>query len=93
MGTILDGIDLVVQYIMIYGPVLVSVITMISTVIVAIKKCKSVSNDSLKQTRVLKEEMNTLASDISEVARQNVKLLEENRQLKASINKINIKEK
>lgn len=88
MNTILDGVDLVVQYIMIYGPVLVSVITMITTVVVSIKRCKAVSNDSLKETKLLKQSMQEITDNVSAVMKQNEILLKENAELKGNMNKI-----
>lgn len=68
--TIKQVVDLILQW----GPAVVSIITMICTVIVAIKKVSNSNDANLKETRRLESKMN--------------EVLEENAELKRSIRKI-----
>jgi len=68
--TIKQVVDLILQW----GPSIVSIITMICTVIVAIKKVSNSNDANLKETRRLENKMN--------------QVLEENSELKKTIRKI-----
>lgn len=68
--TITKVVDLILQW----GPAVVSIITMICTVIVAIKKVSNSNDANLKEIRRLENKMN--------------QVLEENAELKKSIRKI-----
>ena len=69
-----EEIQLIIDLILQWGPSLVSIITMICTVIVAIKKIASSNDDNLK-------EISNIESKIADV-------LKENAELKKSIKKM-----
>lgn len=69
-----EQIQMIIDLILQWGPSIVSIITMICTVIVAIKKVHNSNDANLKETRKLENKMN--------------QVLEENAELKKSIRKI-----
>lgn len=69
-----ENIQMIIDLILQWGPAVVSIITMICTVIVAIKKVSNSNDTNLKETRQLEKKMG--------------QVLEENAELKKTIRKI-----
>lgn len=69
-----ENIQMIIDLILQWGPAVVSIITMICTVIVAIKKVSSSNDTNLKETRKLENKINSV--------------LDENAELKKTLRKI-----
>lgn len=80
-----DEIQLIIDLILQWGPSIVSIITMICTVIVAIKKIAS-SNDTNLQ------EIANIENKISDVLRENAELKKDLKKMTNKIYKIQTKE-
>lgn len=80
-----DEIQLIIDLILQWGPSIVSIITMICTVIVAIKKIAS-SNDTNLQ------EIANIENKISDVLRENAELKKDLKKMTNKIYKIKTKE-
>lgn len=88
MNNILDGLDTVVQYIILYGPSIVAAITAISSIIVAIRKCGQIRDDASAGNKLLNKKLDNCTNYCTEVLKQNAALLKENTELKKKINHI-----
>lgn len=88
MNNILDNVDAVVQYIILYGPTLVAVIGTIGTVIAAIKKVTKGTEENTAQTKLLRKEVGNINQALKNVLIENAELKKENAELKANMNKI-----
>lgn len=66
--------EMIINYLLQWGPSVVSVITMVCTVITAIKKVGNYNDENLKETRNLEKQLNAVAT--------------ENMELKKTLNKI-----
>lgn len=65
----------VVNYILQWGPSAVSIITMVATVIVAVKKVGKSNDENLKQTRKLESNINELITENIELKKSLKKIL------------------
>lgn len=73
----------VVNYILQWGPSVVSIITMISTVIVAIKKVQNANDVNLKETKKLQYDLHSVITENSELKRDIRKMVQEIHHIKS----------
>lgn len=88
MNNILDGLDVVVQYIIIYGPTLIAAITTVTGVVVAVKKLIKGSENAVVETRKLRNEVRNISQAMYNISKENAELKKENAELKRDIHKI-----
>lgn len=88
MNSILNNIDAIMQYIILYGPTVVAVIGSISTIIVAIKKCGQIKEDSAVETRKLKSQMLDNQKAMGAIIRENVELKKQMSEILSDIHKV-----
>lgn len=69
-------LDVITQTVLLYAPAIVSIITMICTVIVSIKKVASSSEASVKEVKEMRAKNNELAQDMSALIQENTELKE-----------------
>lgn len=67
----------IVNYILQWGPSVVSIVTMISTVVVAIKKVQNANDVNLKETKKLQHDLHSVIFENSELKRDIRKMVEE----------------
>lgn len=70
-------LDAITQAILVYGPAVVSIITMICTVIISIKKVASTSKASINEVKEMKKANNSLKEDMGALIQENTELKEE----------------
>lgn len=92
MDNILEGMDVVMQYITLYGPSVASVLGMVATVIVAIVKIKQAISSGQEQSQTIINELQTFNKKQSEeltiVRRENALIKKENREIKQLITRV-----
>lgn len=82
----METLDIITQAILSYAPSIVSIITMICTVIVSIKKVTSATSNSLKEVRVIKKDNEDIKVELAAVLNENAVLKE---QLEKCLNRMN----
>lgn len=82
----MDNLDAITQAILTYGPALVSIITMICTVIISIKRIAASTKDSLDEVRQINKSNEMLKDDINTLLQENAVLKE---QLEECLNRMN----
>lgn len=82
----MDNLDAITQAILTYGPALVSIITMICTVIISIKRIAASTKDSLYEVRQINKSNEMLKEDINTLLQENAVLKE---QLEECLNRMN----
>lgn len=65
----------IIDLILLWGPSIVSIITMICTVIVAIKKVNNSNSSNLKETQKLRDETHQIMKENAELKKQLNKIL------------------
>lgn len=79
-------LDSITQAILLYGPAVVSIVTMICTVIISIKKVASTTKNSLDEVKQINKANASLKEDVSALMQENAELKED---LRECINKMN----
>jgi len=82
----MEELDAITQALLTYGPALVSIITMICTVIISIKRIAGATRDSLKEVRDINKSNEMLKEDIALLLQENAALKE---QLEECLNRLN----
>lgn len=70
----MDTLDSITQAILLYGPAVVSIITMICTVIISIKRVTTTTKSSLDEMRSVNKTNRELKNDISALIQENERL-------------------
>lgn len=73
----MDTLDAITQAILTYGPAVVSIVTMVCTVIISIKKVASTTKDSLAEVKEIKKTNEELKSDMGALIQENAELKKE----------------
>lgn len=69
-------LDSITQAILLYGPAVVSIVTMICTVIISIKKVASTTKSSLDEVKEINKANKELKEDMAAVMQENAQLKE-----------------
>lgn len=82
----MDIFNSISDAIIFYGPSIVSIITMICTIIVAIKRVTSTTKDSVSEIKRASKVNNDLKNEIAELLHENAQLKDD---LRSCMNKMN----
>ena len=82
----MQELDAITQAILTYGPAVVSIITMICTVVISIKRVASTTKNSLDEVKSMRKTNDSLKEDIGALIQENAELKNE---LHKCINKMN----
>lgn len=88
MNNILDYVDPVVQWIILYGPTIVAAIGSVTGIVIAVKKLIKGSEDTLAESKKIRAELARTNNLVREVMKENANLKKENAEIKADIHKI-----